>query len=80
MAKKCIICKKELAEDNKGFLCQYHKDKGAELAKKASEVSLGAILFVETVGKYAYDHKDVIVDAGKKAITTASNIVKDHIV
>ena len=79
MAKRCIICKKELAEDNKGFLCQYHKDKGAELAKKAGAGGVAVVAAVGTVGKQIYEHREEILAAGKKAVATAVDIAKKNL-
>lgn len=76
MSKRCIICKKELSADNKGFLCQYHKDKGAEYAKKAGATGAAVVAFAATAGKQAYEHKDEILAVGKKVVTIAADIVK----
>ena len=35
MARKCIVCKKELPEGSKLPVCEYHKGVAAENAKKA---------------------------------------------
>ena len=79
MAKRCIICKKELSDDNNGFLCQYHKDKSAELAKKAGATGKAVVVAVSTLGKQVYEHREEILDAGKKVITTATDIVKKNL-
>ena len=79
MSRKCIICKKELSDDNKGFLCQYHKDKAKEDAKKAGAAVAGAGLAVVTVGKNAYEHKDEIAAAAKKAVIVVKDIVKNNL-
>ncbi len=79
MAKRCIICKKELSDDNDGFLCQYHKDKSAELAKKTTTFVTLVVATASTAGKYVYEHREEILDAGKKVITTATDIVKKNL-
>lgn len=52
MARKCIVCKKELPEGSKLPVCEYHKGVAAENAKNAV---VGAAVVVVTVGVTARD-------------------------
>lgn len=55
MARKCIVCKKELPEDSKLPVCEYHKGVAAEKAKQvvagAGALAVGALVMAkDTVG------------------------------
>ena len=53
MARKCIVCKKELPEDSKLPVCEYHKGVAAEKAKQVGTgaLAVGALVMAkDTVG------------------------------
>lgn len=55
MARKCIVCKKELPEDSKLPVCEYHKGVAAEKAKQvgagAGALAVGALVMAkDTIG------------------------------
>lgn len=71
MARKCIVCKKELPEGSKLPVCEYHKGVAAENAKNAV---LGAAVVVVTVGVTARDAVGPILK--EKALPVAAKAVK----
>jgi len=71
MARKCIVCKKELPEGSKLPACEYHKGVAAENAKKAVT---GAAAVAVTVGVAARDTVGPILK--EKALPVAVKAVK----
>ncbi|WP_276995807.1 hypothetical protein [Ellagibacter isourolithinifaciens] len=67
MARKCIVCKKELPEGSKLPVCEYHKGVAAESAKKAAAV-------VVMVGVAARDTVGPVLK--EKALPVAAKAVK----
>lgn len=67
MARKCIVCKKELPEGSKLPVCEYHKGVAAENAKKAAAV-------VVAVGIAAKDTVGPILK--EKALPVATKAIK----
>lgn len=68
MARKCIVCKKELPEGSKLPVCEYHKGVAAENAKKA------AAAVVVAVGIAAKDKVGPILK--EKALPVATKAIK----
>ncbi len=71
MARKCIVCKKELPEGSKLPVCEYHKGVAAEKAKQvgvgAGALAVGALVMA----------KDTVVPVVKdKALPIARDAVK----
>ncbi len=77
MTRRCVICKKELAEDNKGFLCQYHKDLAKEKAIDGGKKVLAFGPAVLTTGKAIYDHREEVMGAVKAGVTLVKDTIKD---
>lgn len=71
MARKCIVCKKELPEGSKLPVCEYHKGVAAENAKKAVA---GAAAVVVTVRVAARDTVGPVLK--EKALPVAAKAVK----
>ncbi|WP_165044248.1 hypothetical protein [Adlercreutzia sp. ZJ138] len=72
MARKCIVCKKELSEDSKLPMCEYHKGVAAEKAKQVT-VCAGALV-VGTLVKTKDTVGPVLKD---KALPVAAKVVKN---
>lgn len=51
MARKCIVCKKELPEGSKLPVCEYHKGVAAENAKKAVKVVAAVVVMVRVTAR-----------------------------
>ena len=70
MARKCVVCKKELPEESKLPVCEYHKGVAAEKGKLVvggAGALAGALVMA----------KDTIIPAVKdKALPIAKNAVK----
>ena len=69
MAGRCIVCKKELPEDSKLPVCEYHKGVAVERAKQvgtgAAALGVGALVIArDTVGLII---KDKALPIAKKA-------------
>lgn len=79
MSRKCIICKKELSDDNKGFLCQYHKDLAKEKVKEGGQKAAAFGSMAIAVGKVAYDHRDEVAAAVKNGVAAVKDIIKNTI-
>ena len=71
MARKCIVCKKELPEGSKLPVCEYHKGVAAENAKKAAG---SAAAVVVAVGIAAKDTVGPILK--EKALPVATKAIK----
>ena len=74
MARKCIVCKKELLEGSKLPVCEYHKGVAAENAEKAVA---GVAAVVVMVGVTARDTVGPVLK--EKALPVAAKAVK-HII
>lgn len=71
MAKRCIVCKKELPEGSKLPVCEYHKGVAAERAK---QVGVGAGTL--TVGALVMAKDKVGPVLREKALPVAAKAVK----
>lgn len=77
MARRCLICKKELAEDNKGFLCQYHKDLAKEKINAGGQKALAYGAAAVAIGKAAYDHREEVIVVVKKGVEVVKDTIKN---
>ena len=78
MTRRCLICKKELAEDNKGFLCRYHKDLAKEKINEGGQKALAVGAAVAALGKAAYDHREEVVVIVKNGVEVVKDAIKNN--
>ena len=76
MANRCLICKKELSEDNKGFLCQYHMDLAKEKAKEGAQKVTMVGVAAGAAAKAIYDHREEVLTVVKKGANVAKDMIK----